>query len=75
MWREKNIQDANVYIQNDPYLVKNNIFIYMHICVEKILEGNATKCFHGYLGIVDLWESFYVFSIFSSFSKFPILSG
>lgn len=53
MKRKKN-QDANVYIQNDPYLVENNIFIHMHICVEKILEGNAMKCFRGYLRMVDL---------------------
>lgn len=38
----------------------------MHIWVEKILEGNATKCFISYLGIVDLLRGFSL-----SFLHFP----
>jgi hypothetical protein len=53
MWREKRSQDANVYIQKDPNLVKIYVQIHKYVCVEKILQGNATKYFWGCLRMVD----------------------
>ena len=50
----------------------------MHIWVEKILEGNTTKCFSSYLGIVDLCEGFlylfFIFQIFYTEGALPLIS-